>query len=147
MGIVSTKFCRGCRRTLSTSVYFGTRGHHLKGHRVLRYRCRDCEAKQVYDWKHSNRDRAKEISRSSCLSIRYKLTVKQYEKCLKEQNGGCKICKSPPGDTRLDVDHNHTTGKFRGLLCRKCNVALGLLKERTDLVMKAAEYMASEGEI
>ncbi len=44
-----------------------------------------------------------------------------------KQNGVCAICGNPPKKTRLAVDHNHTTGKNRGLLCGSCNGVLGYL--------------------
>lgn len=58
-----------------------------------------------------------------------------------KQNGICAICGSPPSDKRLAVDHCHTTGKIRGLLCSSCNCALGLFKDNTELLDRAAGYL------
>jgi|SRR5215469_9672883 len=49
------------------------------------------------------------------------VTEEEYERLLKEQDGGCAICGNPPKSRRLHVDHNHRTGKVRGLLCFRCN--------------------------
>jgi hypothetical protein len=52
------------------------------------------------------------------------LSVEEYDAMLKAQGGGCAICGNPPKTRRLDVDHDHKTGKVRGLLCHRCNRAL-----------------------
>jgi hypothetical protein len=52
------------------------------------------------------------------------VTLQQYDDLLVEQGGGCAICKRPPKTRRLDTDHDHKTGRVRGLLCHRCNRAL-----------------------
>jgi hypothetical protein len=52
------------------------------------------------------------------------ITDDAYEQLLEAQEGGCAICGNPPKTRRLSVDHNHRTGKVRGLLCFRCNRAL-----------------------
>jgi Recombination endonuclease VII len=52
------------------------------------------------------------------------VSTEDYERMLAEQGGGCAICGAPPKTRRLHVDHNHKTGKVRGLLCFRCNRAL-----------------------
>lgn len=66
-----------------------------------------------------------------------------YERMLKEQNGCCAICgKHNFNENRaFNVDHDHENGKIRGLLCRNCNTALGLLNEDFFLFDKAKEYL------
>jgi hypothetical protein len=56
------------------------------------------------------------------------------------QNGRCAICMETP-DKQLHVDHNHYTGLIRGLLCGKCNAGIGLLKDDSDLCMRATQYL------
>ena len=48
----------------------------------------------------------------------------QYDAMLAGQGGGCAICGNPPKTRRLDTDHDHRTGRVRGLLCHRCNRAL-----------------------
>ena len=57
---------------------------------------------------------------------RYGLTTEQYEQLLVDQDSRCAICGE--ASLKLQVDHCHTNGKVRGLLCPKCNTALGYLE-------------------
>lgn len=66
--------------------------------------------------------------RERALKAKYGITVADYDAMLAKQNGVCAICKFPPKRRRLAVDHNHKTGKVRGLLCWRCNYALGVLE-------------------
>jgi hypothetical protein len=71
-----------------------------------------------------------------------------YSVLFDSQRGKCAICKDPilklgSGDKRACcVDHDHETGAVRGLLCTSCNVAIGMLKEDTDVVRYAMAYLA-----
>ncbi len=79
------------------------------------------------------------IKRKYHLKYEYGLTLEDYHQRYSEQNGQCLICESP--QELLDVDHDHTTGKVRGLLCNQCNTALGLLKDSPDVLLKAVAYL------
>ena len=65
------------------------------------------------------------------------------------QGGCCKLCGRPHSTetkaTLLVCDHNHATGKVRGLLCSWCNRGLGFLQDNPELVKKAARYLEQEG--
>lgn len=61
-----------------------------------------------------------------------------------ERGNHCAVCKEPPSDG-LRVDHDHQTGQVRGLLCRNCNVALGLLKDDRDRVADLLNYLTASG--
>lgn len=68
---------------------------------------------------------------------KYGITEEEYLEMFNKQGGTCAICGGPP-DTRwkmLAIDHNHETGKVRGLLCMVCNTMLGRLENRFDKVM------------
>jgi len=80
----------------------------------------------------------------SQLNRRYGLTKDQYEELLLKHLGKCAICKTDPlqtGGKRLAIDHCHETGKIRGLLCASCNRAIGMLKDNTDVLKKAIQYL------
>ena len=66
-----------------------------------------------------------------------------YQQLFNEQAGCCKLCGVHQTELKkaLYVDHNHTTGKIRGLLCNNCNSAIGLFKENTTVLQKAIEYL------
>ena len=80
---------------------------------------------------------------------KYKINTKPYNKMLKEQNNLCAICgeKESVVDSRwktkrsMAVDHNHKTGKIRGLLCTKCNLALGLVNEDINILSAMIDYL------
>jgi len=81
------------------------------------------------------------------LKRTYKINVDDYNKMYDSQNGLCYICNTE-GFTmaehhklKLVVDHCHTTGKVRGLLCHNCNRALGLLKDNIDSFKRAIVYL------
>ena len=71
----------------------------------------------------------------------YGLTQDDYDDLLKKQDGRCGICEFKVLDKKLVVDHCHLTGRVRGLLCTKCNVAIGLLRDDPELVKAALRYL------
>jgi recombination endonuclease VII len=84
-----------------------------------------------------------ESEKTHYIAFRYGITVDDYERMFVEQDGKCAACGDSAGDRRLDVDHCHDSLKVRGLLCRKCNVALGLLSDSPERVMALAAYIMS----
>jgi len=93
--------------------------------------CKTCASKKGKEWEERNKERNKEKSRVKNLKCKYGLTPQDYESMLNKQKGVCCICKTnDPGKNRLyfTVDHCHITGAIRGLLCTKCNCALGAIK-------------------
>ena len=58
--------------------------------------------------------------------------------------GICECCGQPPGKYALALDHDHVTGAFRGWLCGKCNVAIGMLGDTLDGVLRAVQYLQSK---
>jgi hypothetical protein len=75
---------------------------------------------------------------------RYGITQEFYEELLAEQGGRCEICgTTDPGERRtlFCVDHDHETGKIRGLLCARCNKGLGAFGDDPARVAAAASYL------
>lgn len=74
---------------------------------------------------------------------KYGLTLEDYDKLFKEQNGCCAICETHQSELKhsLSVDHNHETNKIRGLLCNNCNRSIGLLKDDIEVLEKAIVYL------
>jgi|SRR5579863_3889308 len=84
---------------------------------------------------------------NSALLAKYGITTEQFLILNNQQDGLCAICGGPPGrrKTRLCVDHDHKTGKVRGLLCNDCNNGLGRFKDDTAIVSKALAYLDKHG--
>jgi NAD-dependent dihydropyrimidine dehydrogenase PreA subunit len=71
----------------------------------------------------------------------YEISNDEYHQMLEDQEGACGICNEEPEGRGLHIDHDHTTGKVRALLCHRCNTALGLLRESPSLLRTAADYL------
>jgi len=85
---------------------------------------------------------AKTYARKALLRS-YSLTSKEYDELLKGQRGLCAICKTPPSPNRphLSVDHDHSTGAVRGLLCNHCNSGLGFMRDSIWRLREAILYL------
>lgn len=75
------------------------------------------------------------------LKLRYGISLEEYEKRVAAQNG-CDICGGECSTGRnLSVDHNHQTGKIRGLLCSKCNQGIGYFRDNIEALQNAINYL------
>lgn len=73
----------------------------------------------------------------------YNLAPGEYARMLAEQDGRCAICMKQPRSKRLSVDHDHTTGRVRGLLCQPCNRGLRSFEFEVYAAANAASYLGS----
>lgn len=86
--------------------------------------------------------RTKEENWAQNLHRLYGITPSSFERRLRGQKGLCAICTlPPPGGQRLHVDHDHKTGKIRGLLCHGCNTFLGKLEKRLSRLPAILAYL------
>lgn len=93
-------------------------------------------------WKQAHPHEFLSMQRKSHLKQRYGLTEADYWAIWDSQEGGCAICKKPfAGITDGHVDHDHTTGEVRGLLCPSCNKMLGLARDQPEVLISGAEYL------
>jgi len=101
--------------------------------------CKECH--KLY--KKKDLEKTKTTDRRYYWKKKYGLTEDQYRKMSKDQNGLCKACNNPPTgrNTFLSVDHCHSTGRIRGLLCSNCNLAVGNLLESFDRALMVANYI------
>lgn len=83
----------------------------------------------------------KEIRRRHDLKSKYGMSEDEYVSLFESQDGKCWICQCVSEKKRLSVDHSHSSGRVRGLLCMDCNQALGKFKDSTALLSKAIEYL------
>lgn len=127
--------CRQCGETKPYSEYYWEQD---KGR--YKYRCRTCvgEKGRAY-W----RGAGSAMQRERQLAAKYGLTVAEFDAMLAAQGGGCAICSSAvnPDTNSLAVDHCHSTGKVRGILCGLCNKAIGLLRDDPLLLERAVIYL------
>jgi hypothetical protein len=78
------------------------------------------------------------------LEKNYGITSEKYDLILESQGGVCAICgTAPQADRRHHIDHDHVKKLIRGILCSKCNQAIGLLNENPELLDRAKEYLLS----
>ena len=103
-------------------------------------------------WAQRMREYRKEkpnVMRNIDLKKNFGITLDQYNVLLESQNYVCKICGKPEQDVcnkkgavrNLAVDHDHATGRVRGLLCRGCNQGLGNFKENLTSLQNAISYL------
>lgn len=107
--------------------------------------CKDCQAEMRRIWNAANPEKSQLAHRIQKLK-RYGLTLDDYDRMVTEQKGCCAICLGEgvldPGSLmRLGVDHDHETGRVRGLLCRPCNRAVGILGDDPSTFERAATYL------
>lgn len=98
------------------------------------------EGRKKYAEKH--REKIREFHKHYSRLRNYGLTPEAYDQMLKSQDGACAVCSKTLG-TRPHVDHDHVTGKVRGILCARCNSGLGHIDRREEWLKKAQAYLAA----
>lgn len=90
-----------------------------------------------------NREKQRRYNKRNQWRDRYgiKFSLEEYDQMLQAQKGLCALCRQLPKSRSLHVDHDHETGRVRGLLCMKCNRALGYLQDSPVLLRTAAKYL------
>lgn len=119
------------------------RQKHLEYHRAKYRANRERYREQSKAYRQANLDRIKDGERLR----KYGLTAEQYTELLRKQNERCAICgaKDAGGRGSWHVDHCHSSGKIRDLLCHTCNVALGNFKDDPRLLVRAVSYLTGVG--
>lgn len=131
------KCCRKCGVELHDNNWLNSSKHKYD------YICRPCRNQKSKLWKEENQQRNYEIYKNYSLKERYGLDLSQYHVLLQGQNHKCKIC----GDyvetysRSTHVDHDHKTGKVRGILCNNCNTGIGKFRDDTTILQKAIDYL------
>ena len=95
------------------------------------------KSKAELDYQREKSQRAR--NRRKTLA-RYDISPEDFARMQARQDGLCAICGEPPGG-RLCVDHDHATSRIRGLLCDPCNKALGFLRDDTERLARAIDYI------
>lgn len=154
--------CTKCGEEKPLTNEFFTKDKYDKS--GLTYTCSKCRNAASYEWNRLNKDKVKQAnlknrdkrkafydspegaicSRKAHLKRTYGLTLEQFNEKLESQGNVCAICRS--NNTRdkhgvMAVDHCHSTGKIRGLLCFKCNSALGNFDDNKQLLIETLKYL------
>jgi hypothetical protein len=152
----SVKTCTKCKETKSVDLFARSKTHK----NGISSWCKKCKSvsgsistaknKDHYkqykqEWHKLNKDDPERIKylRNHHLQQTYGISLQEYEQKLALQLNKCLICSKDQSTEKqaFAVDHCHTTGKIRGLLCCSCNRGIGYLKDSTELLSKSIEYL------
>jgi len=92
--------------------------------------------------KHNHYELRKEIIKDRNIFRRYGITIEQRNKMIIDQNDRCAICNELLSNGKFThIDHNHETGKVRGILCSNCNSGIGMFKDNIEILASAIKYL------
>lgn len=139
------KRCGKCKETKPLDSFYNLKtSSDGKG-----YRCKPCDKEAKRKWLKDKPEHYRNYQRRNNLKTKYGITMEDYYDILEKQGGVCGICGAESNcyDTthhivdNFAVDHCHTTGKVRGLLCNQCNRGLGMLGDTSEALEKAYKYL------
>jgi len=117
------------------------RGIHLKSDTHIQ--CTSCkEVKPLIAFSSPLERTCRECKRNTHFMRTYGISQQDYNAMYDKQDGLCKICRTRAA---VYVDHNHKSGKVRGLLCPQCNTALGWLFDNYEIIKRASDYVLKDG--
>ncbi len=138
---VPGKRCLMCGERKPLEEFYSIRTGRPK-HRRMSY-CKPCSIVRTSAYLQTPKGKVK--ARINKLKLTFGITLRRYNGILETQHGCCAICGSSESGRKdtshLSVDHDHETGKVRGLLCSNCNSALGHFKDDPEVIRKAADYL------
>lgn len=146
------KLCKTCNTTKPLAE-FGTKKHTCKSGKVsfyTKHKCKECVRTESKNWYKDNKDikrawydKTKHLKKDYDLKRNYGIDTEQYNQLLKIQEHSCLVCGTHQDalPRALCVDHDHDTGKVRGLLCDACNRGIGLLKDNQVILNRAIRYL------
>jgi 5-methylcytosine-specific restriction endonuclease McrA len=140
------KVCTICK-TVKPFEDFHTNGtvalrRYNKNIKYLNSLCKDCANKKNKKYHTENRTKITAQQLVSHRRRKYGITEEDYNNMILSQNNLCAICNKS-SDKTLHIDHDHITGKIRGLLCSSCNTGIGLFKEDVYSLANAIKYLTS----
>jgi len=141
---METRLCSACKEQKPIQV-FATMGAKRAGYRNSI--CTPCRTISNRRRREAEPDLVTKLRRRSRLKTQYGISVEQYGEILASQGNVCAICTSKEPGSRMKhfpIDHCHTTGVIRGLLCTKCNRGLGLFNDNTDRMERAVKYLKGD---
>jgi hypothetical protein len=141
-------FCHECEKKWISQYHKTPQGKGKRKEWVEQNRAKIEAYKQIYKTDPVRRAKSKAYQRGRWLRENFNMSVDDDMVLYERQDGKCAICKSTEASNNgrrknFCVDHDHETGKVRGLLCHNCNVSVGLMKESPELFRRAAAYLES----
>lgn len=133
-------YCRECANAVNRA---STVDPEKKRENWRRYREKNLEEHRARDAERHRQHRAKERERYRWKNIRrnYGLTKEEYLALWDSQQGACGICGDALAGVKVCVDHDHSTGAVRGLLCNPCNMGLGSFKDDLNRLAGAMKWL------
>lgn len=119
-------YCRECHNRMQREKYASSPLEKVK--------------RQIREGRRKERDPL--VAKKAELKRLYGITFEEYVEIYKKQNGVCAICKKECKTRKsLSVDHDHSTNAVRGLLCNRCNRAIGMFEDSKELLESAIKYL------
>lgn len=136
------KYCGRCKRWLNESCFAKDKSKKDG----LQERCTECRHQHwITHGKQARKKLPKEIKQKwhrNAVIRKYGITVDEFYEMLQKQNNKCAICGSTNwGHVSPSIDHDHKTGKVRGLLCNRCNTVLGLVQDDPNILQNTINYL------
>jgi len=131
---------------MTTKEYYNTHKEKILAYQK-EYNCNHREKRNAYirEYRHTHKEKIKNYN----LKSNHGLSITEFDNLLLAQDNKCLICGQPLdllNPKLIHIDHNHLTGKVRGILCNKCNMAIGLLRDNPEYIRNALEYLERDKE-
>jgi hypothetical protein len=143
--VTTTKRCYSCEEHLGVEEFYKNRARKDG----FADECKTCTRKK----RDPNYNRS-EKALNAQLQYKYGIGVEDYKTLLEQQEGLCAICRKANHSflregrkIRLSVDHNHETGEIRGLLCARCNTAVGVFDGDIEMIERLAAYLSPRSRV
>lgn len=112
--------------------------------------CKTCSVRVHKKWCDENPKKVEEYRGRDPWTLakrcnRYGISPAEFVEAYEAQDGKCLVCYNHISQMDSAIDHNHKTGEFRGILCKKCNRAIGMLQDSPTVLRRAAEYLETKG--
>jgi len=144
-----SKVCSKCKKSYPrTKKYFYVNKRHKDGlasackkcTRPIRKKYEQSEKGRATKRKYYHTEKGKIVYQKAYKKYQYGLSLEQHKQLYLNQNGCCAICEISVPYDKMNTDHNHKTGKVRGLLCRSCNTRIAGMDDE-EFLTKALEYL------
>lgn len=141
----ATLRCRPCLREKAREYRMKNPEKHREYWRKSRSKDKEKYNEKIRKWRMANPQSMSLAKRKCRLKKSYGMTLAEYDAMCASQLGVCAICGNGPSmvgnNTKLVVDHCHNSKRIRGLLCDRCNRAIGLLRDDPNILQSAEKYL------